>query len=207
MSIKLIGISGGSGSGKSRFIKTLKTALPQDKITYISLDDYYFPKEAQKLDSEGVTNFDLPSSIDILSLVNDINALSKGEIVERHEYTFNNREKQGDVITFNPNRIIILEGLFLYYYKELKSKFHLKIFIHAKDEIKIARRINRDQKERNYPLDDVLYRYENHVFPSYKLYMEPYIDEVDLVVNNNSNFDTGLAVLKQYILHLLDCNE
>ncbi len=204
MGIKLIGISGGSGSGKSRFVNAVKESFTNRKVTFISLDDYYFPKEEQSVDENGVENFDLPSSIDIKSLLKDIETLENGNRVEKYEYTFNNRDKVGDIIVFEPNPIVFIEGLFLYHYPALMNRFHLKLFIQASDKIKIDRRINRDQKERNYPIEDVLYRYENHVLPSYKKYMEPYIDDVDLIINNNTNFDVGLAVINQYINHLLD---
>ena len=75
----------------------------------------------------------------------------------------------------------------------------LSVLIHAKDNLKIIRRINRDKTERNYPLEDVLYRYEHHVAPAYDKYIDPYIDELDLIINNNKSFDRGVDVLTAFI--------
>ncbi|MDV7398492.1 hypothetical protein RZS08_44210, partial [Arthrospira platensis SPKY1] len=76
---------------------------------------------------------------------------------------------------------------------------NLSIFIHAKENLKVIRRIKRDQIERNYPLEDVLYRYEKHVLPSYESYIKPFMDDCDLVINNNHSFQLGLDVLSGFI--------
>jgi uridine kinase len=73
------------------------------------------------------------------------------------------------------------------------------VFLHAKDNLKVIRRIKRDQIERNYPLDDVLYRYEHHVLPTFERYIQPYISDCDIIINNNTRFDMGLNVLKGFI--------
>ena len=79
----------------------------------------------------------------------------------------------------------------------------LKVFLHAKENLKVIRRIRRDQEERNYPLDDVLYRYEHHVLPTFERYIQPYMDEADLIINNNADFSLGLEVLKGFICQKL----
>jgi uridine kinase len=75
----------------------------------------------------------------------------------------------------------------------------LSILIHARDELKLIRRIHRDQEERNYPLEDVLYRYQYHVAPAYQKYIAPYLEEIDLTINNNNHFRTGVDLLTSYI--------
>ena len=80
----------------------------------------------------------------------------------------------------------------------------VKVFLHAKENLKVIRRIKRDQVERNYPLDDVLYRYEHHVLPTFERYIKPYMDEADLVVNNNQKFDWGLEILTGYLNNCLE---
>ena len=77
----------------------------------------------------------------------------------------------------------------------------LKVFVHAADHLKVIRRIRRDQVERGYPIDDVLYRYEHHVMPSYKLYIEKYMPEADIIINNNDDFNEGLEVFLGYLKH------
>jgi uridine kinase len=87
----------------------------------------------------------------------------------------------------------------VFHYKKVSALFDLKVFINAKENLKVIRRILRDQVERNYPLDDVLYRYQHHVLPAYERFIEPYREQADLVVNNNQNFDAGLAVVSGFL--------
>ncbi len=195
----IIGISGGSGSGKTSFIKSLSKSFSPQDITFISQDDYYKPKEKQKVDKNGIINFDLPKSIHQKEFVRDIKKLNAGEIVTRQEYTFNNDQIKAKELVFKPAPIIIVEGLFVFHIKGMMDILDLKVLIQAKTSDKIIRRILRDQVERNYPLDDVLYRYKHHVMPAYEKYIAPYQDDVDLIINNNESFDNGLLVLKAFI--------
>ena len=117
----------------------------------------------------------------------------------RSEYTFNNELAKSSFVTFSPAPVILVEGLFVFHAKEIFSLLDLSILIHAKDSDKIIRRIIRDQKERNYPIEDVLYRYKHHVIPAFEKYIAPFIEEVDIVVNNNSNFNSAIKVVSAYI--------
>lgn len=195
----IIGISGGSGSGKTSFIKTLKSIFNKEELCVISQDDYYRPRIEQYTDENGVQNFDLPSAIDLEAFVRDIQTVQNGTPVTRAEYTFNNELANSATITFHPAPVILVEGLFVFHSKEIFSLMDLSILIHAKDSDKIIRRILRDQKERNYPIDDVLYRYKHHVIPAFEKFIAPFIEEVDIVVNNNTNFDNAVKVITSFI--------
>ena len=199
----LIGITGGSGSGKTSFINRIRKALPKESLCIISQDDYYRPIEQQKKDKNGIVNFDRAKSIDRRAFANDIQKLIDGQIVQRPEYTFNNRDAVPKVLTFAPAPIIIVEGLFVFHYKNVRNKLDLRVFLQAKENLKVIRRIKRDRVERNYPLEDVLYRYENHVLPTFEKYIKPYIDEADIVINNNDSFDKGVDVLIGFLQMLL----
>lgn len=195
----IIGITGGSGSGKTSFIKSLRTRFPQDSICIISQDEYYRHRDEQAIDEAGVKNFDLPASINYEQFKQDIKNLVEGRIVEKQEYTFNNPEVVPGIIVYQPTPVLIIEGLFVLYDPEIRRLLNLSIFIHAKENLKVIRRIKRDQIERNYPLEDVLYRYEKHVLPSYESYIKPFMDDCDLVINNNHSFQLGLDVLSGFI--------
>lgn len=199
----LVGVSGGSGSGKTTFINHLKDTFSSDQVCFISQDDYYKPREEQKKDEEGIINYDLPGSINKKEFRKDLEKLMAGETVERPEYTFNNDEAESKMLVFQPAPIIIVEGIFIYHYKKVKRLLDLKVFVHAKENLKVIRRIKRDQIERNYPIDDVLYRYENHVMPTFEQYIEPYINQCDLVINNNDDFDMGLEVVTGFLKNKL----
>lgn len=195
----LIGISGGSGSGKTSFIRDLKRAFSPSEICFLSQDDYYKSREQQLSDENGVKNFDLPESILLDEFYFDLVKLMNGLPVQREEYTFNNELRNPITNVLTPAPIIIVEGLFVFYDTKIFNLLDLKILIHASDTQKIIRRIKRDRVERNYPLEDVLYRYEHHVLPSFESFIYPFFSKVDIVINNNKNYDLGRDML---IAHL-----
>lgn len=195
----IIGITGGSASGKTKFLNELLESFSEGQLCLISQDNYYRPRNEQPVDENGVKNFDTPNSIDLVSYANDILSLKNGQTVYRKEYTFNNPNKEPDMLEFKPAPIIIVEGIFVLYYPEVAALLDLKLFIDAEEHLKLKRRIIRDNEERGYDLDDVLYRYENHVYPTYVKYIKPYKGEADIIIPNNRHFDNALNVVKSHL--------
>jgi len=194
-----IGITGGSGSGKTYFLQGLSTAFKPEEICLISQDNYYKPRDQQPIDENGVKNFDLPISIDRDAFKNDLLKLKSGQPVSKTEYVFNNPLAEKKQLEFKPAPILVVEGLFVQYFEEISAELDLRIFIEAKDHVKLGRRIKRDQVERGYDIDDVLYRYQYHVMPVYEQLIEPLKHNADLVIPNNSKFDRALSVLVGYL--------
>ena len=195
----IVGITGGSASGKTLFLDKLLNYFDSDQICLISQDNYYKPRNLQPRDDMGIHNFDTPDSIDFQEYAEDIRKIRMGETISRKEYTFNNPNKTPKLLYFKPAPVVLVEGIFVLYYPELAKLLDLKVFIDAKDYIKVKRRILRDKVERGYDLDDVLYRYEKHVMPTYEKYIEPFKHDADLIVPNNHGFDKALDVLKSYL--------
>jgi uridine kinase len=195
----IIGITGGSGSGKTLFLKKLLENFKEDQICLISQDNYYHPRTQQPKDENGVSNFDTTQSIDFKAYAKDISILREGKKVVRKEYTFNNPNLEPRLLEFNPAPVIVVEGIFVLYYREIADLLDLKVFIDAKDHIRLKRRIIRDSEERGYDLDDVLYRYDRHVIPTYEKYIEPYKQESDLIIPNNSEFNNALTILVAFL--------
>lgn len=194
-----IGITGGSGSGKTFFLQGLSAYFKTAEICLISQDNYYKPRDQQPIDQNGVKNFDLPVSIDRQSFLQDLLKLKAGQDVIKKEYTFNNAMAAPNQLEFKAAPILVVEGLFVQYFEEIGKELDLKVFIEAKDHVKLGRRIKRDQVERGYDIDDVLYRYQYHVMPIYESLIEPLKHYADLVIPNNSNFDKALDVLKGFL--------
>jgi uridine kinase len=190
-----IGITGGSGSGKTFFIKKLSSFFAPTEICLLSQDHYYFPKENQKLDQNGIENFDLPEAIDHVSFLRDLLKLKAGSEVIKQEYTFNNTAVTPEKISLQPAPIILVEGLFIFNYAALEQELDLRIFMEAKDHVKLSRRISRDRVERGYDLTDVLYRFENHVMPIYETIIEPQKHRADIIIPNHRSFDKALNML------------
>ena len=195
----IVGITGGSASGKTLFLERLLSSFEPGEVCLISQDNYYKPRHQQHIDSQGIHNFDTPNSIDFEQYAADIRKIQNGEAVQREEYTFNNSSKKPKMLTFSPAPVVVVEGIFVLFYPELADLLDLKVFIDAKDHIKLKRRIIRDKVERGYDLDDVLYRYEMHVMPTYEKYIKPFKNEADLIVPNNSSFDMALDVIRTYL--------
>lgn len=192
----VVGICGGSGSGKTFFLEQLSTHFKKEKVTIISQDDYYKERSEQATDINGITNFDLPTCIQEDLFVSDLKKLIAGETVTKEQYTFNNNQAVASQLVFKPAPLIIVEGLFIFHFKEVNKLLSYKIFVATKKKLRLSRRINRDSVERNYPEDDVLYRFKNHVQPAYKKYIKPFKEKADLVVDNNFDMtkDLNLAV-------------
>jgi uridine kinase len=190
-----IGITGGSGSGKTFFLKNLESRFTNNELCLISQDHYYHPREMQQHDERGIKNFDLPESIDHKQFQLDIQTLKRGEVLRKKEYTFNNPNVTPKILEFKPAPVIIVEGLFVQYFPDIERELDLKIFIEAKDHVKLSRRIKRDNEERGYDLEDVLYRYENHVMPVYETLIKPLKHRADIVIPNNNDFNRALDFL------------
>lgn len=195
----IVGITGGSASGKTHFLHSLLGAFNEDQITLISQDNYYRSRKDVPLDNNGIENFDLPESINFRLYAQHIHDLREGRTVQQEEYTFNNQNAIPKILSFKPTPIVVVEGIFVFYFEEIARLLDLKIFIDAKNKIKLNRRIYRDNTERGYDLDDVLYRWENHVRPTYERYIKPFRATADLVIPNNHNYEKGLEILIAYL--------
>jgi len=195
----IIGIIGGSGSGKTSFVRRLRESFSETEVCVVSMDDYYLPNEQQRRDPNDEINFDLPKSFDKKKLRKDIERLIAGETIEIQEYVFNNPNAKTTTLTIRPAPVVIIEGLFVFHFKKIAPLLDLKVFINAKEDLKIIRRIVRDQAEREDPLEGVLYKYQHHVSPAFEKYILPYRDEADIVVNNNRDFERGLEVLTGFL--------
>lgn len=200
----IIGITGGSGSGKSFFVQELMKKFKPEDVCLITQDNYYRERSEQPVDEKGIKNFDKPESINGDQLYNDLLTLRNGKEVEILEYTFNNPDIIPRNIIFHPAPVLILEGLMVFYWANIRKLIDYSVFIDADELIKVKRRIIRDANERGYDLSDVLYRYEHHVAPYYHQYLAPLKREVDIVIPNNIDFRKGLEVLEGFIKNWLN---
>ena len=195
----IFGIVGCSGSGKSHIVNYVKSNFDLDVIAILLQDNYYKRREDQKKDSDGNYNFDLPSSFFEDELFNDLKKIKNNSIVERLEYTFNNSKILPKKIIIKPRSIILVEGMFLFYYKNFQKLIDRKIFIDVDPNVGLKRRIKRDLEERGYDKKNVLYKYNNHVIPSYNKYILPYKNDADLIVNNTKNDNEAAKLTLDYI--------
>ncbi|MFN4083476.1 MAG: uridine kinase [Bacteroidia bacterium] len=202
----LVGITGGSASGKTLFLKRLLQTFGSSQICIISQDNYYKPAHVHSKDENGFINYDLPECIDLDAFAADIQMLHNNKTIYRHEYLFQHENQQGELLKFEPAPIIVCEGLFIFYHAALFNQFDLKIFINADEDIALQRRLKRDVAERNINEDFVLYQWKNHVLPAYRQYLLPFMAQADIIVNNNTHFENSLTLLQHHFKAVLNQN-
>jgi uridine kinase len=183
----IIGIAGGSGSGKTFFLKCFLEHFSADEVCLVSQDDYYIPVAHNMTAEENKHyNFDLPSTIDYDHFYQDILSLMNNQIVHKEEYTFNNPSAKPKTLEIKPAPILIVEGLFILHFEEIAKELDLKIFLETDEDVALGRRLKRDLEERGYSNDDVLFKWHNHVVPAYKEYLLPYRESCHKIVVNNT---------------------
>ena len=194
----IVGICGGSGSGKTFVLRKLMEALPAEHITLISQDNYYKEKAEQVQLPDGLVNYDHPESLDLDGYRRDIISLQSGKSIEVVEYTFE-VPRPPQTFIFHPRPLIILEGLFIYHVPELGNLVDLKIYVDAEEHIKISRRLRRDIIERDYSMEETLRDYERFVAPMYKEYIAPQRMLADLIIPNNVHIEKAVEVLADHL--------
>lgn len=200
----IIGICGGSGSGKTTLLNRLYTEYKDLRPSVFSMDNYYRPIEHQFIDENGEVNFDLPTALDVDKLVSDLQRLVNGEEIVVKEYHFNAPPDKHVLITIKPSDIIIVEGLFLFHYPEVREVLDYSVFIHVDQKIQLDRRLYRDQETRGYSREAILYQWENHVIPCFDNYLLPYRDDADFLFRNDANADSDFDKLTMEIALRLD---
>jgi len=199
----IVGITGGSGTGKTTLIRRLRNDFA-DQIAILSLDNYYKPKKFQQIDNNGVVNFDLPEALNTTQLEKDFLALLGNEIVYRKKYNFNNPSQKETGVRIEPKSIILVEGLFVMHYPFFKTKLDYSVYLSVNKKLQFERRIQRDIRERNYSKSEVLYQWQHHVIPAYENYIKPYKKQADLIITNNEDFDSKITSLIKVIKERLD---
>ncbi len=183
----VIGIAGSSGSGKTFFLNCFVDHFAKHEVALISQDDYYIPAHTKTQEENKRYNFDLPTAIDREAFYRDIRLLFEGHTVYREEYTFNNPVLKPKTIETRPAPVLIVEGLFIFFYEEINHLLNHRIFLHAEEDIALQRRLKRDLIERGYHEEDVRYKWVNHVMPAYRQYLLPFRDQCDRILINNTD--------------------
>ncbi len=193
--VYLIGIAGGSGSGKTSFLRELMNHFGSEEVALVSQDNYYYPKEKQEKDIQGIENYDLPSSINRHHFFDDMMSLVQGKPIEKLEYNFNNPAWKPQTVVVHPAPVIIMEGLFVFHYHEMMEQLDYKVYIDVHHEERFRRRLKRDMTERGYPEELINYQWRSHVRPAEEKFLEPYLSDCNLVVDNNDHYRGGLNEL------------
>jgi uridine kinase len=192
----IIGICGGSGSGKTTLLKRLATTFSEKNPSVFSMDNYYLPIEKQRLDHNGIVNFDLPTALDENRLTTDLRTLTNGDPIEFKEYHFNAPPDKNVLITLNPSELIIVEGLFLFHYQGVRELLDFSVFVDVDPDVQLDRRLYRDQETRGYSREDIIYQWDNHVLPCYENYLHPYKKDASFIFRNDHRADEDFTTLE-----------
>ena len=198
----LIGIAGGTGSGKSTFADRL-LALFLNEITVISYDNYYKPQDHLSFEERTKTNYDCPDALDTDLLVKHLRALQKGEAIDVPNYDFKLHTRKAELTRLEPSPIIIVDGILTFHDERLREMFDIKIYTDADADERILRRLRRDVNERGRDIDGVIAQYLGTVKPMHGIYVEPTKKYADIIINGGKN-KTALDIVATRIAKRLN---
>lgn len=201
----ILGICGGSGSGKTTLLRRIAKKYEHLNPTVFSMDNYYLPIERQKIDAQGEVNFDLPTALNEKKLVSDLSSLKNGQSIEVKEYHFNAPPDKNVLITLEPSELIIVEGLFLFEYAEVKEMLDFSVFMMVDLDVQLDRRLYRDQESRGYSREAIMYQWNNHVLPCYEKFLLPYLNEANFMFQNDQHADEEFERLLLELTPILGC--
>jgi uridine kinase len=200
----IIGIAGGTGSGKTTVVHQIMNELPLTEVGIISQDHYYRDTSNLSFEDRGKINFDHPRSIDFELLASHLKDLKAGKTIEQPVYSFVTHNRTDDTILTHPRKVMIVEGILILADQKLREMFDIKIFVHADSDERLIRRLKRDIAERGRDMEEVLNRYQTTLKPMHEQFIEPTKAYADIIIPNDKYntvaIDVVRAVINQRIL-------
>ena len=204
LNMLIIGIAGGTGSGKTTVVQQIMNELPQAEVGIISQDSYYKENNNLSFDERALINFDHPRAIDFELLGEHLTELKKGNIINQPVYSFVTHNRTEDTIITHPRKVMIVEGILILANPELREMFDIKIYVHADSDERLIRRLKRDIAERGRDMTEVLNRYQHTLKPMHEQFIEPTKAFADIIIPNDKYntvaIDVVRAVINQRIL-------
>ena len=195
----VIGIAGGTGSGKTTVVNQIINELPKNEVCVISQDSYYKATDLLTYEERIKINFDHPRAIDFELLEKHISDLKKGKVIQQPVYSFVTHNRTTDHIETHPRKVVIIEGILIFNSKELLDLFDIKIFVHADADERLIRRVRRDIKERGRDIDEVLDRYKNTLKPMHQQFIEPTKSFADIIIPNDRYNTVAIDIVRTVI--------
>ncbi|MBR5604044.1 MAG: uridine kinase [Bacteroidales bacterium] len=200
----IIGIAGGTGSGKTTVVRKIMESLPQDAVVLLPQDSYYKDSSHVPVEQRQNINYDHPDAFDWDLLSEHIYQLKKGESIEQPIYSYISSTRQSETIHIEPKEVIIIEGILALSDKKLRSLMDLKIFVDADPDERLIRVIQRDIVERGRTATAVMERYIKVLKPMHEEFIEPCKRYADLIIPQGGNNKKAIEILKLYIERILD---
>jgi uridine kinase len=195
----IIGIAGGTGSGKTTVVHQIMNELPDTEVGVISQDSYYKETHNLSFDERALINFDHPRAIDFELLVKHLKALKEGETIDQPVYSFIQHNRTDDTVSTHPRKVMIVEGILILTNPELRELFDIKIYVHADSDERLIRRLKRDISERGRDIDEVLTRYQSTLKPMHEQFIEPSKAFADIIIPNDKYNTVAIDVVRAVI--------
>ena len=191
----IVGIAGGSGSGKTTVVRRIIEKLPKEDVTILPQDAYYKDNSQLDLEARQEINFDHPDSLEFPLLIDHIKRLRAGETVQRPVYTYITCTRSDETVTVEPRGVILLEGILIFTHEALRELIDIKVFVDADADDRLGRIICRDTQERGRSVNKVLERYEKTVKPMHLQFIEPSKRYADIIVPQGGNNHVAIDIL------------
>ncbi len=199
----VLGIAGGTGSGKTTVVNQILNELPADEVGVISQDSYYRQHDNKSYDERSKINFDHPNSIDFDLLVKHIKALREGKVIEQPIYSFVTHNRTKDTVKTHPRKVMIVEGILVFSDSSLRDMFDIKVYVHADSDERLIRRIRRDVAERGRDVKEVLERYQKTLKPMHQQFIEPGKVYADIIIPNDRYNTVAIDIVRTVISNKL----
>ena len=199
ISCNIIGIAGGTASGKTTLVSALCNHYGKDISTIISQDSYYKDLSNLSFEQRTITNYDHPSSIDIDLFHENLTELKNGKVIEKPTYNFETHTRNPSFESISPKKFIFVEGTLIFHFKRLLNLMLMKIFLFAPEKIRYNRRIERDVSDRGRTVESVINQYKKTVLPMHQKYVEPTKSLADIHITSENNIKNSTKQVIQTI--------
>ena len=195
----VIGIAGGTGSGKTTVVNQIINELANEDVTVISQDSYYHETDNLSITERAKINFDHPRAIDFDLLVKHIAQLKKGKTILQPVYSFAMHNRTKDTVKTHASKVLIVEGILIFSHKDLRDMMDIKVFVHADTDERLIRRLKRDVNERGWDLDETIEKYQAVIKPMHEQFIEPTKEYADIIIPNNKYNTVAIAIVRTII--------
>ncbi|MDV6167847.1 uridine kinase [Flavobacterium sp. DG1-102-2] len=195
----IIGIAGGTGSGKTTVVQQIMNELPSEEVGIISQDSYYRQTSGLTYEDRAKINFDHPNAIDFELLTAHLAELKAGNNVEQPVYSFITHNRTSDTVITHPRKVMIVEGILILSDAKLRDMFDIKIFVYADPDERLIRRLKRDIAERGRDMEEVLNRYQNTLKPMHEQFIEPTKAHADIIIPHDRYNTVAIDVVRAVI--------
>ncbi|MGE0560944.1 MAG: uridine kinase [Flavobacteriales bacterium] len=195
----IIGIAGGTGSGKTTVVRKIANVVPEKNVAILMQDSYYNDNTYLSFEERQKINYDHPNSIDFDLLLRQINDLKNNQPIEQPIYSYTTHTRTEDYTVIHPKEILIVEGILIFTNEQLRKLCDIKIFVHTDSDLRLIRRIKRDINERGRDLEEVLNRYEKTLKPMHNQFIEPTMKYADLIIPVGGENKVAIDILTSMI--------